>query len=345
MSEPHPMDAAASQAGQTAAAALQILLLAAQALREEHQRKQAQQPGPAVPTPQPVQQAPDQHQRYADMVRATVQPPAVAEAMVTSPQWPQLATELGKLEAAGINVQEFLSTAAPVIAKVDADLRALSAAQAAPGQEQGPTLGERIGEIVRKAIDAITEGWAKLTGKDKAPTPTLPGVGAEVLAVMTARDAVSDQRAVAEIVNSAEWPGIVQQMQAAQAAGHNPGEALAGVPTRIQQAAAAGITLSATEAAQGLLNEQMKAPAANSAVASAAVSSSASPAPAASAAAGVAPAATATASAPAAANKAAAAATATSTTAKPGATPAPGPEASRTTQAAAPAVRFSHGRR
>ncbi|MEU9079981.1 hypothetical protein AB0D22_35565 [Kitasatospora sp. NPDC048538] len=345
MSETHPMDAAAAQTGQTAAAALQILLLAAQALREEHQRKQSQQPPAPVPAPQPVQQSPDQHQRYAEMVRATIQPPAVAEAMVTSPQWPQLATELGRLEAAGVDVKQFLTAASPVIARVDADLRAL-AAQAGPAQGQDKSLGERIGEIVRKAVDAIAEGWAKITGRDKAPTPTVPPrVGAEVLAVMTVREAVADQRVVAELVNSQQWPAIVEQMQAAQAAGHNPAAALAGVPVRIQQAAAAGITLSATEAAQGLLTEQAKAPAANAAAAAASASVSPNQAGAVSTAAGAAPAATATASAPAVANKAAAAATATSTTAKPGATPVPGPAAARTTGQTAPAVNFSHGRR
>ncbi|WP_031078058.1 hypothetical protein [Streptomyces sp. NRRL WC-3742] len=342
MSETHPMEAASAQTGQTAAAALQILIMAAQAIREDHQRKQPPASGPLPPV---AQQSPDQHQRYADMVRATVQPPAVAQAMVTSPQWPQLATELGRLEGAGVNVQQFLSSAAPVIARVDAEVRALATVQAAPARGQDKSLGERIGEIIRKAVDGIAEGWAKLTGKDRPTTAVPTRVGAEVLAVMTARDAIADQRVVAELVNSERWPAIVEQMQGAHAAGHNPAAALAGVPQRIQQAAAAGITLSATEAAQGLLTEQAKAPAAAN-FATAAASASVSPqAPAVSTTAGAAPAATATASTPAtpANNAAAAAATATSTTSTPGATPAQGPAAARTTPNA-PAVNVSHGR-
>src|SRR5690606_11982431 len=112
-----------------------------------------------------------------------VQPPAVAEAMVNAPQWPQLAGELKKLESAGVNVGQFLSDAAPVIARMDTDLKAgapapgVTASPAAnlrdpwappPGQEraqrEGPGMVKKAVEWVKQAVAKII---AKVTGKDK----------------------------------------------------------------------------------------------------------------------------------------------------------------------------------
>src|SRR5690606_22809176 len=117
MSDANPMEQAAGQAVQTAAVALQVLILTARALSEASRREVAPTAQPS-PTPQqtPAQRpANPDHERYAHMVRGIVQPPAVAEAMVNAPQWPQLAGELKKLESAGVTVGQFLSDAAPVI--------------------------------------------------------------------------------------------------------------------------------------------------------------------------------------------------------------------------------------
>ena len=59
--------------------------------------------------------------RYAQMVRDTVEPPAVAEAMVTAPQGPRSWTNLGRLENAGVDMGQFLADATPVTARIDAD--------------------------------------------------------------------------------------------------------------------------------------------------------------------------------------------------------------------------------
>lgn len=380
MSDAMAMEQAAGQAGQTAAVALQVLVMAAQALREQQQREAAAAPSPAAqqtaaPAPQP---APDPvRDRYAQMVRETVQPAAVAEAMVGARQWPQLAEELRKLEGAGIDVRQFLMDAAPVIERIDADLRAgspmpgvtVSAAATNPRdpwappleeKRDGPTLGERVKEWVKKVVEAFKETWKKVTGRGK---PSALGDRSKDLAqhgispqentrfVVTAREALADETVLGQLVTSREWPSIAGQMKGLREAGHDPREALAGVPTRMRQAAAAGINLSPAEAARGLLAEQAKTPPRPQTVStpagatpSTAPTTARSPAPATSA--------TADSSNTAAQHPKvrafhdrAAAATAQSTTATPGATPAPGPQATPTVPAANPATPTrTHGR-
>lgn len=366
MSDTMAMEHAAGQAGQTAAVALQVLVMAAKALRE-HQEREAARTAKA-PAQQPA--ADPVHERYAQMVRATVQPPAVAEAMLSAQGWPQLADELRKLEGAGVNVGQFLRDAAPVIARIDADMRAgsptpgvtASAAAATPrnpwapppggtrSQRGGPDPGERIAAWAKKVAEAVKDGWRKLTGRgrsalgDRSSDLARHGISAQenTRLVVTAREALADEHVLGQLVTSREWPSIAGQMAAVQKAGHTPGEALAGIPARIQQAAAAGISLSPAEAARGLLNEQATAPAPVRAT------SAPSPTPAA------APSATpvtstrsttpAPTAAPAAAPARAAAATAQSTTATPGAAPARGVQAAPTTPTTSTAPTRSHRR-
>lgn len=368
MSDTMAMEQAASQAGQTAAVALHVLVMAAQALREHQEREAAKATTTTAPAPTPTPAPDPQRDRFAKMVRDTVQPAAVAEAMVTAPQWPQLADELRKLEAAGVDVKSFLGQAAPVIAKIDTDLRAGSPAPGVtvpanaatprnpwappPGQDrpsrEGPGLGERIAELVKKAAEAIKNAVQKLTGRNSGGTAQ-PAVNtqANILAVVTAREALADEKVLGQLVNSREWPDIAEQMKGLQEAGHNAREALAGVPTRIEQAKAAGITLSAAEAAHGLLNEQAATPA-PPAAASQAPNTTASPSstPATEATPTAAPQTSSTtassATSPAVARTAAA--NAQSTTATPGATPAPSPAAAQTAPTASPQQTRSHGR-
>jgi len=360
MSDTTAMEGAAGQAGQTAAIALQVIVMAAKALREHQEREAARAAAAPAPEPEakdaPPAQEPERdpdRDRYAQMVRDSVEPPPVAEAMVTSPQWPQVADELRRLENSGVNVAQFIGDAAPLIARVDADLRtgsptpgvtASATATAPPNpfaapvddarpEREGPSVVERVIEWMKKAIEAVTAWFKKITGqgeksglasreKDLATHGISPQENAR--SVVTAREAMSDEHVLGQLVMSGEWPGIAAQMKAAQAAGHDPREALAGVPLRIRQAAAAGITLSPAEAARGLLTEQAKTPApapapANTASAATPSTPAASSSP-----------------VPAVAPSRAAAATALSTTATPGASPAPGPQASTTTPTPAP---------
>ncbi|MEU0737118.1 hypothetical protein [Streptomyces lavendulocolor] len=299
MSDINPMEAATGRAVETAAVALQVLVMAAKALRE-HQQQQAaaqsttapapapeqqNQPAPApAPAPAPSSVDPD-HERYAHLIRGTVQPPAVAEAMVNSPQWPQLADELKKLEGAGVNVAQFLTDAAPVIGRMDVDLRAgspnpgvtASAAATQPRDPWAPPPGQEprkrdepgmIKKFVEQVKQVTKKLWAKVTGKNKpAPADRAKdlaklGISSQENArlVIVARESLANESLLGQMVASRKWPGIAGQIKALQEAGHNPREALAGVPTRIQQAAAAGITLTPSEAARGLLTDMAKTP-------------------------------------------------------------------------------------
>lgn len=364
------MEQAAGQAVQTAAVALQVLVLTAQVLSEHSRREVAQRANaPAVPpqqqpAPAPLRQPADpDHERYAHIVRATVQPPGVAEAMVNAPQWPQLADELKKLERAGVNVHQFLSDAAPMISRMDADLRAgsttpgvtTSAAAATPRDPWAPPPGQErdepgvIQRFTQWVKEAVSKLWQKITGREE--TSALGersrelarlGIGSQENSrlVVVARESLADEGMLNQMVTSRAWPGIASQIRALEEAGHNPREALAGVPARIQQAAAAGIKLTPAEAARGLLTDQAKTPVPARVPTPTAAPAAATTPPA--------PAAT-TASTPttepsphvrafmspleperAGTPDRAAAAKAQSTTATPGATPAPGPQAAPT---------------
>ncbi|WP_328484867.1 hypothetical protein OHS71_41080 (plasmid) [Streptomyces sp. NBC_00377] len=370
------MERAAGHTGQTAAMALQVLVMAAQALREHQERDAARRSPADVPdtpdTREPVKE-PDRdpdRDRYAQMVRDTMEPPAVAEAMVTAPQWPQVADELRRLENAGVDVGQFLADAAPVITRIDADMRAGSPTPgvtasanattprdpwAAPAgdispERDGPSVVERFVEWVKQAVEAVKEWFKKVTGrgeesgldgreKDLDKHGVSPQENARL--VVTAREAMADEHVLGQLVTSREWPSIAAQMKTLQKAGHEPREALAGVPLRMKQAADAGISLSPAEAARGLLNEQAKTPV------PARATTPPSPTNTASAATQTAPSTTAgatTNATPAAAPSRAAAANAQSTTSAPGASPAPGPQASRTTPPPAPTPARGHTR-
>ncbi|MFJ2110789.1 hypothetical protein ACIOEX_02480 [Streptomyces sp. NPDC087850] len=378
MSDVNPMEQTAGQAVQTAAVALQVLVLAARALSEASRREVPRPSGVApTPAPQPTparQPVNPDHERYAHMVRGIVQPPAVAEAMVNSPQWTQLAGELKKLEGAGVNVGQFLTDAAPVIARMDADMKAGAAAPGVtatpaanlrdpwappPGQERAksdePGMVKKFVEWVKQAVSNLVK---KVTGQD-SPTTALGerskelarlGIGAQENSrlVVVARESLADEGMLNQMVTSREWPGIASQIKALGEAGHNPREALAGVPTRMQQAAAAGITLSPSEAARGLLTDQAKTPVPTK-PAAAPTPAPAAPAPPAPAtttatAAPTTSRTTAPAAAPAASPARAAAASAQSTTATPGVTPSPGPAAAPAAPSAPAAPARTHTR-
>lgn len=289
MSNSNPMEQAAGQAVQTAAVALQILVMAAQSLRENQEREAAnrtatatppqRQPAAATPTKQPVN--PD-HERYAHLVRGIVTPPAVAEAMVTAPKWPQLADELRKLESAGVNVGQFLRDAAPVISRMDADLRAGSMTPGVtampartprdpwappPGRERSEP--NAIQRFTRRARQAVRNLWQRVTGRgrdsvlgDRSRDLARLGISGQENArlVVVAREGLADESALSQMVTSREWPGIASKMKALQQSGRDPREALAGVPVRIRQAADAGIKLTPAEAANGLLSDQTRTP-------------------------------------------------------------------------------------
>ncbi|WP_435137799.1 hypothetical protein [Actinacidiphila sp. bgisy144] len=383
MSDTMAMERAAGQAGQTAAVVLQVLVMAAQAIREHQQREQAAAaaaaaapavgPQPAADAAAAQRPAADPvHDRYAELVKETA-PMAVAEEIVSSSRWPQLAEELRTLENSGVNVETFLQDAAPVIAQIDADLRAgsltpgvtASPAAAAPhdpwapplGQErperEGPGLGKRVTELVKKIVEAVKNSVRKVLGRDEKSG--LGDRGAELARlgvspqenarmVVTAREALADETVLGQLVTSREWPGIAGQMRELREAGHEPREALAGVPTRIQQAARAGISLTPAEAAHGLLTEQARTPVPAPAIVAAHAPTTAPAAtPAAAPSAARSTAAHAPAAAPAAAR--AAAATAQSTTATPGAAPGSGPQAAPAAPATSPATPTrTHGR-
>ncbi|WP_329235802.1 hypothetical protein [Streptomyces canus] len=376
MSDSMAMERAASHTGQTAAMALQVLVMAAQALREHQEREAARAAAAPAPAAEPDTSGasepardPDRD-RYAQMVRDTVEPPAVAEAMVTAPQWPQVADELRRLENAGVDVGQFLADATPVIARIDADMRAGSPtpgvtasatattprnpfaapAEDASAEREGPGMVERLVEWVKKVVEAVKEWFKKVTGRGE--DSSLEGREKDLVkhgvspqentrAVVMAREAMADEHVLGQLVTSREWPGIAAQMKTLQEAGHDPREALAGVPLRMKQAADAGISLTPAEAARGLLNEQAKAPVPARATTAPAPANSASAAPQATPA--TTPSAT-TSAAPAAAPPRAAAANAQSTTATPGASPAPGPQASTTTPTPAPTQARGHTR-
>ncbi|OII64312.1 hypothetical protein BJP40_00135 [Streptomyces sp. CC53] len=303
------------------------------------------------------------------MVRSIVKPPAVAEDMVNAPQWPQLAGELKKLESAGVNVGQFLTDAAPVITRMDTDLKAgapapgVTVSPAAnlrdpwappPGQEraqrEGPGMFKKIVEWVKQAVAKII---AKVTRKDR---PTALGERSRELArlgisaqensrlVVVARESLADEGALSQMVTSREWPGIASQIKALQEAGHNPREALAGIPTRMQQAAAAGISLSPSEAARGLLADQAKTPVPARTTAPTPVAAPTPPVPGTTATAAPKPTTSAPDTAAAQAPARAAAASAQSTTATPGTTPAPGPQAARTAPAPQATPTRTHSR-
>ncbi|WP_438297926.1 hypothetical protein [Streptomyces sp. HUAS TT7] len=358
MSDINPMEHAAGQAASTAAVALQVLVMTAQALREHQQRQAAaaaQNPTPTPPAPQPTAPPNPDHERYAAMVRGTVQPADVAAAMVSAPQWPQLADELKKLEGAGVDVGQFLKDAAPVIARMDADLRtgsptpgvtatgSLTATAHNPFAAPSGEKPERDGPgLVERFVEWVKEKLANLFGKEKPPLGDRSGdlarhgIGPQENAklVVTAREALADETALGQLVTSREWPGIAAQMRDLQQAGHNPREALAGIPIRIQQAAAAGINLTPAEAARGLLNDQAKTSPAPAAPSTTATTETAAPKASSTAAPAAAPI----------VNGRAAAATAQSTTVAPGSTATAGPEAARTTPAPKPAQWRTHGR-
>ncbi|MFB7030988.1 MULTISPECIES: hypothetical protein [unclassified Streptomyces] len=282
MSGINPMEQAGGQVAQTAAVALQVLVLTARALSETSRRE--------VPNPSPQQTLTQQpadpdHVRYAHMVRGIMQPPAVAEAMVNAPQWPQLAGELKKLESEGVNVSQFLSDAAPLIERMHADMQAGSPT---PGVAVGPATnlrdpwaessGRQRDEFqkpegrVRGALSKLFKRGpdeSSVLGERKKELARL-GIGPQENSrlVVVAREALADEGLLAQMVVSREWPRIASQMRALQGDGHDPRRALAGVPTRMRQAAAVGITMSPSEAARGLLSDQTRNPFATAARAS-----------------------------------------------------------------------------
>ncbi|WP_329151266.1 hypothetical protein OG275_38145 (plasmid) [Streptomyces niveus] len=372
MSDTNPMEQGARQTAQTAAIALQVLVIAAQALYE-HNKREVTAPTPSRPREwwqYPPREIPvaerrsshdPAHDRYAHMVRGTVQPAPVAEAMIKSAQWPQLADELKKLERAGVNVGTFLADAGPVISRMDADLRAGSptpgvavpSAATTPrdpwaGQKQDdPGLIKRFVEQVKKFVGWVTETASKLWGKvtrkdsttalgDRSRELARLGISAQENArlVVVARESLADEGTLKQLVLSREWPGIAAQIKQLQESGRDPRPALAGVPTRIRQAAAAGIKLTPSEAAHGLLNEAKAATSAPATATPTAVLTSTETTPRRP---------TSAAAAPLTQSRAAAAA-AQSTTATRGATPSPGPQASPTTPTAPATPTRTQGR-
>lgn len=273
------MDNAAAQAGQSASIALQALVLLARAAANRSANAPAKAADPELA-------------RYAQAIRETIRPEALAEAVLNSPQWPQLAAELRTLERAGVDVREFLKDAAPLVARIDADVRAAAPHPGVnvpphamqprdpwappPGeqrpQREGPGLPSRVAESVRRGADRVREsvqrwrnggdpaGPAEAMGRELDRAGITPQQNARL--TIAAREAISDEALLGKLVTSRQWPAVAAEMTRLQQAGRDPREALAGVPERIQQAARAGITLGAAEAAQGLLTEQAKTPAA-----------------------------------------------------------------------------------
>lgn len=291
MSDVTAFEQAAGQAGQTAGAALQALILMAKAVSEHQERRAAaiQQQQPAQVQQQPT--ADPQLERLAQAVREKIQPPEVAAAMVAGPGWPQLASELQRLERSGVDVRTFLADAAPLVQRIDADLKAqapqpgVSVPPAAlaprdpwapPPNERGrnrpdrPSVGRRMWEGVKKTGAGIRERWQKwrerrspsALGK-RSKALAAEGIGPQMNArfVVIARESVADERLLGSLVTSRQWPAIAGQMNRLQEAGKNPREALAGVPARIKQAEAAGVRITAAEAARGLLSEAARTPA------------------------------------------------------------------------------------
>ncbi|MGW2255132.1 hypothetical protein ACWCXH_33845 [Kitasatospora sp. NPDC001660] len=276
MSDVQAMDNAAAQAGQSASIALQALVLLARAAANRSANAGTKTADPELA-------------RYAQAVREQIRPEALAEAVLNSPQWPQLAAELRTLERSGVDVRQFLKDAAPLVARIDADVRAAAphpgvsvpphAMQprdpwAPPpndrdrdrGSDKRPGLGRRA---VERTTSPIREAWNRWRERrspsalgDRAGELAAQGISPQVNArlVITAREAIADERVLGSLVTSRQWPAIAGQMNRLQGTGRNPREALAGVPARIQQAAAAGIRINAAEAAQGLLTEQAKTP-------------------------------------------------------------------------------------
>ncbi|TDT93288.1 hypothetical protein EDD99_8096 [Streptomyces sp. 846.5] len=195
----------------------------------------------------------------------------------------------------------FLGDAAPLIARIDADLRAalprpgLAVNPAAmtpanpfelPSPAERPTVVERLPraiERVREWLQQWRERRNPSAPTDRAQRLAREGIGPQqnTRLVIAAREAIADERLLGQLVTSRQWPAIAGQMQRLQEAGRNPREALAGVAQRIRQAADAGIQLSPAEAANGLLSDQAKAATpATTTSATAAATSTAAPAPA-----------------------------------------------------------------
>jgi cell pole-organizing protein PopZ len=272
VSEANPIEQAVGQAGQSAAVALQVLVLLAQSVREHQRDQQAGNPPPPQRTLDP------ETHRYALAVREKL-PPELAAAIVNGPGWNRLAGELQQLERVGVDVRRFLGDAAPLVARIDADLRAslpqpgltVNAAALAPAspfelprQAERPTLVQRV----RKAVERLRERWQQWRERrnpsalgNRAQDLAREGIGPQQNArlVIAAREAIADERLLGQLVTSRQWPTVAGQMQRLQDSGRNPREALAGVAQRIRQAADAGIRLSAAEAASGLLTDQAKA--------------------------------------------------------------------------------------
>ena len=295
MSEANPIDQAVGQAGQSAAVALQVLVLIAQAVREHQRREAVGDPPPPPRTLDP------ETQRYALAVREKISPPEVADALINGPGWNRLAEELRQLERAGVDVRGFLGDAAPLVARIDADLRAalprpgLVVSPAAltpsnpfelPSPAERPTVVERLQRAVERVREWLQQ-WRERRNPsaptDRAQRLAREGVGPQqnTRLVIAAREAIADERLLGQLVASRQWPAIAGQMQRLQDAGRNPREALAGVAQRMRQAADAGIQLNPAEAASGLLSDQAKAATpATTVSATAAATSTAAPAPA-----------------------------------------------------------------
>jgi len=278
------VEQAGGQAAQGAAVALRILIMAAQAIRE-HQRQEALRKQPnALPVPAPGTE------RYAQIVAVNLRDDRLTGSLVGAPQWREFADALKGLEATGVDVGRFLRDAAPLIRRIDADVRASrphpgvqvapqppmnpyvqarTAVPSGPRPRDGRGLATRTAAMVRGAGDKVRDLGrrgtnTKLTGDEAARVKALASRGIDpqqnAALVVRAREALADEQLLGHLVFDRAWPATAAQMMQLQAQGHDPRVALAQVPARIDQAAAAGIGLGAGEAARGLMSDQAATP-------------------------------------------------------------------------------------
>ncbi|MEV6672858.1 hypothetical protein [Streptomyces sp. NPDC051162] len=145
MSETPPFEVAAAQAMSAAAESIKFLVTVAMAIKDRHDAAAENRDGFRAVQVAQLQQLNGPAEvgtHYASLVAEHVTNPGIRDALLASPQWPQIAADLHQLEQAGVNVRDLLSDASRTADRVAASLM----------PPQPVTTAERYAAVVREHV-------------------------------------------------------------------------------------------------------------------------------------------------------------------------------------------------
>lgn len=163
---------------------------------------------------------------HTQVVRQHVTDRAAAEALTSSPQWPQIASQLRDLHQSGIDVPQLLAAAGPELSRLNG---------------------------------AIAAAWQRTTGTTPAPQPQAPAQGPAAAQdrqaalqqagisthdnerlVRMARDVLPPREAALLVASNTGWPRVAQAMRDLEARGIAPAARLERMGHELTAQTAAG---------------------------------------------------------------------------------------------------------